>query len=525
MGILYGKVPYQELGGKTCPDTLERNAMQRLILWLTLFALILASCAPVQVATPVPSATPLPTATATSTPAPTATPTVTPTFTPTPIPTIQIGDLTVPDPRYTNPELFDLTKPDAPIPQFVNAMKMAGIELVPEDVAVVSQNLDNYRLKTDTEGKSYIEVTCATKDTNGTRYTMGLIWEKRGGWREITPRFIDELNSKTDFGVLLNGQDYDNPHLSEIASVIWEQPFTRTWVEKYGTSQADKLIRLVAKNAQILYMHPGLWHLDIDSELKGAQSSEAVLSYVEKLADFYMSYAQEAHQQTQRPVLINFINEPWWADPPNHPVNFGWLESPYYKHLGKDYIIDAYVAFYKAGASKGLVPGKDFRLIVSVDGIFFPNQKLTMAISEVKRVKQEVARRLNLPEEQIQLDLDLEWRFDPNATGGQQSSGGYRLPAAEELQQALQIVKSGDVPFHITEFEVANVSSDKFNRIFQEFSAIAVEAGVKSITYAGLSHTDKNPYRDIRHALYEGGKPTSTYYAYLEILRESLNAK
>lgn len=34
----------------------------------------------------------------------------------------------VPDPRVTNPELFDLRDPDAPIPQFVNAMRMAGIE-------------------------------------------------------------------------------------------------------------------------------------------------------------------------------------------------------------------------------------------------------------------------------------------------------------------------------------------------------------------------------------------------------------
>jgi len=41
----------------------------------------------------------------------------------------------VPDPRVTNPELFDLRNPNAPIPQFVNAMKMAGIEITAEHVA------------------------------------------------------------------------------------------------------------------------------------------------------------------------------------------------------------------------------------------------------------------------------------------------------------------------------------------------------------------------------------------------------
>ncbi len=126
--------------------------MRRLIVWLTLLALALASCVPAQMATPVPGATRLLTEIAASTPAPAVaspTPTVpptatpppspTPTATPTPIPTLEpslVGGLEgVPDPRVTNPELFDLTRPDAPIPQFVNAMQMAGIEVTTEEVA------------------------------------------------------------------------------------------------------------------------------------------------------------------------------------------------------------------------------------------------------------------------------------------------------------------------------------------------------------------------------------------------------
>jgi hypothetical protein len=58
--------------------------------------------------------------------------------TPTPIPTLS-PDLTggiegIPDPKISNPELFDLTSQDAPIPQFVNVMEMAGIEITPEEV-------------------------------------------------------------------------------------------------------------------------------------------------------------------------------------------------------------------------------------------------------------------------------------------------------------------------------------------------------------------------------------------------------
>jgi hypothetical protein len=112
--------------------------------------LVLSACAPVSapMPTPAPSATPLPTTTAT----PTSTPTATPTATPTPIPTIQVGNLSVPDPRITNPKLFDLRNPDAPIPQFVNAMKMAGIEITAEQVA---QGITYEALK-DKDGNPFV---------------------------------------------------------------------------------------------------------------------------------------------------------------------------------------------------------------------------------------------------------------------------------------------------------------------------------------------------------------------------------
>jgi GH35 family endo-1,4-beta-xylanase len=105
--------------------------MKRTLLIFLLLNLILSACtpAPTPIPTPTPSATPLPTATT----APTNT--AIPTATPTPIPTIQVGSLSIPDPRVTNPELFNLTKPDAPIPQFVNAMKNGGIDVSAEQIA------------------------------------------------------------------------------------------------------------------------------------------------------------------------------------------------------------------------------------------------------------------------------------------------------------------------------------------------------------------------------------------------------
>jgi len=130
--------------------------MKRTLMVFLLVNLMLSACvsASAPTPTPAPSATPLPTATATptSTATPTNTPTATPTATPTPIPTIQVGSLSVPDPRVTNPELFDLRNPDAPIPQFVNAMKMAGIEITGEQV---EQGITYEALK-DKDGNPFV---------------------------------------------------------------------------------------------------------------------------------------------------------------------------------------------------------------------------------------------------------------------------------------------------------------------------------------------------------------------------------
>ena len=61
-------------------------------------------------------------------------PTPTPTLIPTLPPQQAGGPSGIPDPRATAPELFDLRNPAAPIPQFVHAMKMGGIEVNPQTV-------------------------------------------------------------------------------------------------------------------------------------------------------------------------------------------------------------------------------------------------------------------------------------------------------------------------------------------------------------------------------------------------------
>lgn len=109
---------------------------------------------PTNTATATNTPTDIPTATATATSTPTATATRTKTSTPTitPIPTINVQGLILPDPRITSPKLFSVQQADAPIPLFVNAMKMGGIEL---DAETVAKNLQYERLK-GLDGKSFV---------------------------------------------------------------------------------------------------------------------------------------------------------------------------------------------------------------------------------------------------------------------------------------------------------------------------------------------------------------------------------
>jgi len=153
------------------------------IFTVLLVVFILASCAPA--AKVVPTETPVPT--------PTFTPVLpTPTITLTPIPTINIEGQNIPDPRFSNPELFNLINPVAPIPQFINAMKMAGTEIDAQNIA--DELAKSYEVKTGVDGKPYILTTYTFVDENGTGYTMGLFSEQseigEWKWKDISSSLI-----------------------------------------------------------------------------------------------------------------------------------------------------------------------------------------------------------------------------------------------------------------------------------------------------------------------------------------------
>jgi len=222
----------------------------------------------------LPTATTVPTSTAT----PTSTPTATPTATPTPIPTIQVGSLSVPDPRVTNPELFDLTKQEAPIPQFANALKNAGIELSPEQIAqgiiYISTKEDGTPL-VDQDGNPFVVAVYNLdpslfppqyRDLAG---PIPLMIADKGeggwGWRENLGRLLFEKNG-IDGGTEFTGWLLNNGKWKEIIGknftlgtidygIYWNE--IEPTQEKFDFSIAENQIRL-AENKDMKIRGMGL---------------------------------------------------------------------------------------------------------------------------------------------------------------------------------------------------------------------------------------------------------------------------
>src|SRR3990172_3226144 len=84
------------------------------------------------------------------------------------MPMIEIDGLQVPDPHVSNPELFDITKPDSPIVEFANAFGVT-----PQEVGELTPEL-----KTAADGSQFVVLTTsdlpstANFDESGTPLVM-----------------------------------------------------------------------------------------------------------------------------------------------------------------------------------------------------------------------------------------------------------------------------------------------------------------------------------------------------------------
>lgn len=123
-------------------------------------------------------------------------PTLTHTPTETPIPTLEGFSIPIPDPRITNPELFDLEDPDAPIPQFVSAMKMAGIEINQDTVIkkMIFQELKDLNSTPYVVGKYNLDPDPNREGEILEGIYPLVIWDSQLGWRQVSLKELGAFN-------------------------------------------------------------------------------------------------------------------------------------------------------------------------------------------------------------------------------------------------------------------------------------------------------------------------------------------
>lgn len=446
--------------------------------------------------------------------------------------------LVVPNPRATNPELFDLTNPDAPIPQFVNGMKEAEIEITTEQVA----STIDYQVLNDKDGKPFI-IGSYNLDPNPNQtgetlegpVPLFIAEQDENGewrWREFGLVKFDNRHS-----LALDEWDRDifrNSVFKELivnifGTVFPTGAFMPRYVEQYGDGSERFFIDLVKHNPSLsLYVHPGFWDLNYPSSLDNNPSKEKIIQEMKRQVRHNLEIVQEIRSVGGAPVKINFINEPWWADPPNNPINVGWKTySIYNEPYGTNLIIESYLMYYKEAQKMGLESGKDFHLILSVDGIFFPNKKLDFVLYELLRAKKEIGHRLDMDPSQVPLELALQWRFDKNVTGPKTSNEGrYKLPTQAEIEGALKRIRDFErengieIPLHVTEFEMVNLAPRERQALMEQLVEIAFRYDVKDITYGSLARSWRNPTETSQNPWIDPSvmSPTSYYYQFLQNL-------
>ncbi|MGB9881952.1 MAG: hypothetical protein ACPLPV_04195, partial [Methanomassiliicoccales archaeon] len=468
---------------------------------------------------------------------PTSTPTATPTATPTPIPTIQVGDLSVPDPRVTNPELFDLTHPDAPIPQFVRAMREVGITL---DPAFVAENLGrNYQLRQGPDGKPCVLTVYRTENKP---YAMAFIAEqnekgewkwRRAQWHDITN--IIRANSGRDFMVAVGIDEGDENHNDPLyltrafeGNTIWITGGLMHSSIGYGRTYVPQVLheyhRRFPNNPATLGFYHMFWHHDQIPQLNTAEETRNYMR--QRVREVLTILAPFLRQYNDR-IIFNLTNEAMAGFGGSHNY-VGWVEHsgngelyPYYKFFGDNWITEAYLAFEDVRREMGL-PRENFTLLVAEYGIDLPGRKSEFYEDRLRTIKQRIAQELGISWKQVQLDIGIQCNHIYDSPYEEEY---YRLMATENGRvaiasniNALAINTNSKVFF----LEV-NYKDNSLEHALELLDLARRVDNLGGFQHAGLRiNSDvENTYWDIDERT--SYPPTAAYYAFFDFLLNFIN--
>jgi len=480
---------------------------------LVSYALATATPASIEL-TPTPKPSPTPTTTPTPQPSPTPEPT--------PIPTIEVNGLQLPDPRITNPELFDLTKKEAPISQFVNAMQEIGINIDPQ--TIITELGKNYEIRQGPDGKTYILTTYTVEGKNGIRYSMGLIAEQdeRGEWKW---RSLDLLAAfKKLHGIEIgtsvaasDGAFYNSPpHRAALKefSILKTVGFDpRTFerfphVPRYQTQLARELGKAIYPGS-IIHHHeiPSSWD-------KKPPTDKEIEDYIDQRIKKILEHIKQAGGG-----YVDIVSEAMWYSSHN---NKGWENSPFYKLYGKDLIAKVYVKAYNEAKRLGMEPGVDVVFLYNDYGIEMGSGKSDFVYEQLKRSIERISKELGIEKVPIEIAMQFHVFSDTELA---EFSTPLLVDRIDPNRISLNIQKFGNLgPVHIAELQINGVTdvqevNDALNLIIQ--IGIQNKNIVRSITFYQMFSRD-NLWKAINPEIFNRNfQRTSNYY---RILGQALSA-
>jgi len=429
-----------------------------------------------------------------------------------------VGNLSVPDPRVTNPELFDLKNNEAQIPEFLKAMQDIGLKIDPQ--TIITELGKNYEIRQGPDGKTYILTTYTSQDQNGVRYSMGLIAEQdeSGKWRWKEIIFLNSLKNLygIEIGTSVNPADgnYGSLNYRKTAarefSIFKTVGFSPQTFENWPSVPTQQ-IRFVREFGKIMYIGAIINHHEIPSSWNNRQpTNEEVENFVNKRVDTILRSLKEAGGG-----YVDVVSEAMW-----YSNGRGWENSPFYKLYGRNIIAEIYIKAYQKALELGLEPGKDVVFIYNDYGIELPGPKSDFVHEELTRTKQIVSERLGIAE--VPLDVGIQFHIYPSYQSAGYPTAALVSSLSQEkiLANIERFKKIGGV--HIAELQVNDIEdigkiNDALNLVVQS----GIKGGVKSITFYQMLARE-NLWKSVNPEVFDSQyRRTANYYRILSTILSS----
>jgi len=337
-----------------------------------------------------------------------------------------VGDLSVPDPRVTNPELFDLRNLNAPIPQFVKAMGEAGIHLDPQTIAAELEK--NYEPRQGADGKTYVLTTYTVEGENGVRYSMGLIAEQdeKGGWswREVTWKDL-AYRANIIVGVEVD-PGHPNDHEQGYREFVYNHvnyfvvsgAMSHQWIQ-YGRTFVPELVNEYKRRNPEIPLTLGIGHMFYhhdtfppelsDQSIPLSKRQELTREFMKnRVREIFKIVAPLMKRYPDLTLEFNLGNEVIWE----YQGNTGWegeySNFPLYDNLGKKWLPEAYKAFEEVRKEFD-IPRERFVILMNDWGIQLPGRKADYYVSQKRWIIETVAGLLGTSQENIQLDTGIQF--------------------------------------------------------------------------------------------------------------------